>query len=182
MSRKKRSVVWSISKEDLEKYVVEIGSFSGILKKCGLFPHGNNQETLKSVMDGYGIDYSIIYSNIYKRKKELKAKCSIDTILVENSSYSRGSLKKRLLKSGILKNACYICGIGPIWNNIVLSLQIDHINGIHNDNRLENLRILCPNCHSQTESFSGKRKKISVKSLRHKRIIRKNNKCFFWGI
>jgi Zn finger protein HypA/HybF involved in hydrogenase expression len=85
-------------------------------------------------------------------------------ILVENSPYNRASLKKRLLKDGILLNKCHECGIGPSWNDKLLVLQIDHINGINNDNRLENLRILCPNCHTQTNSFAGKRfKRTKIK-------------------
>ena len=51
---------------------------------------------------------------------------------------------------------CGICGLGPEWNGMVLVLQIDHINGDSTDSRLENLRFLCPNCHSQTETFAGR--------------------------
>jgi|CXWL01.1.fsa_nt_gi hypothetical protein len=83
----------------------------------------------------------------------------LETILVKNSTYRhRRELKKRLLKSGLLTNKCYICGITD-WLDIPLSLQLDHINGINNDNTLTNLRLLCPNCHSQTETFGGKRLK-----------------------
>jgi hypothetical protein len=52
--------------------------------------------------------------------------------------------------------------IGPNWNNKGLVLQLDHINGVHNDNRVENLRILCPNCHSQTDTFCAKNIKKST--------------------
>lgn len=81
------------------------------------------------------------------------------SLLVINSSFNRSHLKKRLLKEGLLKNICYICGQLPNWNSKPLSLQIDHINGISSDNRLENLRILCPHCHSQTDNFAGRNKK-----------------------
>jgi hypothetical protein len=59
----------------------------------------------------------------------------------------------------VLTEKCEICEIGSSWNNKPLVLQLDHINGINNDNRLENLRLLCPNCHSQTDTFSGKHKR-----------------------
>lgn len=80
-------------------------------------------------------------------------------VLVENSTYHRGNLKNRLIKYGLLENKCSICKCGPDHNGLPLTLVIDHINGIHNDNRIENLRILCPNCHSQTDTFAGRNKK-----------------------
>ena len=75
----------------------------------------------------------------------------------KHPTFSRCLLKKRLLQNSLLKEECYICKLPPIWNGQVLKLQIDHINGIRFDHRLENLRLLCPNCHSQTSTFAGKR-------------------------
>lgn len=71
---------------------------------------------------------------------------------------SRTNLKNRLLQAGILRNRCDICGISR-WRGRALSIQIDHINGIRNDHRLENLRMLCPNCHSQTETFASRNRR-----------------------
>jgi hypothetical protein len=79
----------------------------------------------------------------------------IEDLLRENSNHSRYHAKARLLKEGLLKNECYECGINE-WRGMPLPLQIDHINGHNKDWRLENLRILCPNCHSQTETYCGK--------------------------
>jgi HNH endonuclease len=71
------------------------------------------------------------------------------------NSKSRRTIKVRLLEAGILKNVCDECGISE-WRGKRISIQIDHINGIPDDHRLENLRMLCPNCHSQTETFAAK--------------------------
>lgn len=79
----------------------------------------------------------------------------MEEMLVENSSATRHNMKLRLLSVGLLRNECYICGISE-WLGKPLSLDLDHINGINNDNRLENLRLLCPNCHSQTDTYRGR--------------------------
>lgn len=81
---------------------------------------------------------------------------SLDTILVENSSYKSSGLKKRLVREGVLEDLCKSCGLGPVWNGRPITLQLDHRNGVSNDHRLENLRILCPNCHSQTDTWTGR--------------------------
>jgi 5-methylcytosine-specific restriction endonuclease McrA len=76
--------------------------------------------------------------------------------LVNGSRYPRYLLKERLFKENIYNNICFMCNQVPEWNSKKLTLQIDHINGISNDNRIENLRVLCPNCHSQTSTYAGK--------------------------
>jgi len=75
----------------------------------------------------------------------------------------RGTLKRRLLKENKIKNECSICGLSE-WNLKPLTLVLDHINGINNDDRTENLRLLCPNCNSQTSTFCGR-------NIKKKRII-----------
>jgi len=72
---------------------------------------------------------------------------------------SRRNVRKRLLREGWLRNECYECGMPPIWRGRPLSLQLDHIDGNGCDHRLENLRMLCPNCHSQTDTFGVKNRK-----------------------
>jgi len=76
--------------------------------------------------------------------------------LCEGSTRQRGVLKYYLLKQGLLPNTCALCPQGPEWNGKPLVLVLDHINGVNNDNRLENLRLLCPNCNSQTDTFAGR--------------------------
>jgi 5-methylcytosine-specific restriction endonuclease McrA len=62
----------------------------------------------------------------------------------------------RVLKENVIKYQCAECGMFDKWNGKKIILQLDHINGVNNDNRVENLRFLCPNCHSQTKTYSGK--------------------------
>lgn len=91
-----------------------------------------------------------------KPKEEGKGKIPLQDILNGNvPQYQTYKLKNRLINEGIKKNECECCGISS-WNEKPLMCELDHINGNSNDHRLENLRILCPNCHSQTDTFRAK--------------------------
>lgn len=129
-------------------------------RKIGLSENGGNSRyQIHKRCKELNIDYSHL-SNTNPITKRKPQKQEIDNILVKNSTYlNRTALKKRLISEGLLEYKCVICGNRGIWNNYPLTLQLDHINGINNDNRLENLRFLCPNCHSQTTTFSGRNKR-----------------------
>jgi hypothetical protein len=78
--------------------------------------------------------------------------------LLDSVKRNRTRVKGRLLKAGLLANRCQACGITE-WRGQLLNMQLDHVNGVKNDNRLANLRMLCPNCHIQTPTFSGRNQK-----------------------
>lgn len=79
-----------------------------------------------------------------------------EKIFVENSSYARHLIKKRILAENLLNYICSCCGIGPEWQGKPMPLILDHINGINNDNKLENLRFVCSNCDSQLPTYKSK--------------------------
>lgn len=163
---KRTSPIWNINKEILIKIVKESTSITQILRYFNFNNKGSNHKTLYSRLKEDGIDYSHIKLGIgfNKGRKFIRDKIPLEKILIEASNYDRSRLKKRLFEENLLKNQCSECGLGTEWNNKKISLQIDHINGIANDNRIENLRILCPNCHSQTDNFAGKKnKKFKIK-------------------
>jgi hypothetical protein len=102
----------------------------------------------------------------------------IDEILTTNSeNVSSARIKKYLVKNNLVKEECSVCKIPAEWNNKPLTLQLDHINGDHFDNRVENLRLICPNCHSQTDTYTGRntRTKIQNKCKKCDTILRTDN-------
>jgi HNH endonuclease len=89
--------------------------------------------------------------------------------LILKKSRSRCTIKRRLLMAGKLVNRCDFCGLSE-WRGQPLSIQIDHINGVRDDHRIENLRMLCPNCHSQTGTYAGRNKPL-VQEDQHSRVV-----------
>jgi DNA-binding CsgD family transcriptional regulator len=83
------------------------------------------------------------------------ARTPIEQLLVADTYRSRHYLKARLVKAGLKPNRCERCGIAE-WRGVPLTFALHHVNGVRNDNRLDNLELLCPNCHSQTDNFAGR--------------------------
>ncbi len=153
---RKTSPIWlSCSKEEFAELIRKSHTFREALSLFGLGHKGNNYRTLRERMDYENISYDHLYENIYM-KREFGKKTPMEKVLIEGSKYSRTNLKKRLLEDKLLENKCSVCGLMPDWNGKRLVMVLDHINGIPNDNRLENLRFLCPNCNSQTKTFAGR--------------------------
>lgn len=141
--------------KELLKHLVETSqSYSEILRKQGKAISGASIKGLQQLLADYAIECNFNTHSIQSKEKK-----SLSEILVQNSTYQSAKLKNRLINEGIKQDICEICGCSNNWNDKPLVLQLDHINGDHSDNRLENLRILCPNCHSQTETFGNKRNK-----------------------
>lgn len=157
MSGYKKGIIWRIDRNKLQNIVSEEDSISGVLRKLNYKKMGTYYfQSFKNRCNQDNIDYSHFQLNNKGRKFPNKAK-PLKEVMIENSTYSRSNLKKRLLKDGILKNECAICGLQPFWKGKPLVMVLDHINGISDDHRLENLRLLCSNCNSQTDTFVGKK-------------------------
>lgn len=154
-----------------EKFIDAVKSSFSVaqtLRKLGLKVTGANYKGFYLRVEALNIDTSHFTGRAHLKGKShsWSPRIPIDEILVENSSYiSSNNLKKRLIKESLLLNRCHICGINS-WLERPLVLHLDHINGKNRDNRLENLRLLCPNCHSQTPTYAGKSRKKRLSSRR----------------
>ena len=153
----KISKVYQVSNEEFCKIVSESYNYSDILRQLGLSTKGGSStDIVKRRITELGC--SIKHFGQKASKVSPNVKYSLDEILIENSSYANISrLKQRLIKEKRLEYKCACCGIIE-WMGKPLTLQLDHINGKNNDHRIENLRFLCPNCHSQTPTYAGRNK------------------------
>jgi hypothetical protein len=144
------------SKEVLEKIVNSSNNFSEVTRKLGLKPFYGNRQTVKKYIKLFDIDikHFRLTSNGCGGKKN---KIDLVDVLIENSTYlSVTNLKHRLYNEGLKLRVCELCGQDENWVGKKMSLILDHINGVNNDNRIENLRIVCPNCNATLETHGGK--------------------------
>jgi hypothetical protein len=133
-------------------------SIAEVLEKLGLQAQtGGNYKTFHKYVRLYELDVSALQQAARHKGSYIS---NLDSVLIKGSGYNKGTLKRRLIKEQLLPYACAVCQISD-WQGKHLSLQLDHINGVNNDDRLENLRLLCPNCHSQTATYSGRNRKRS---------------------
>lgn len=150
------------SKETLEKIIKECFSISDVLRKYNLKTVGSNFSTIRKYIKLYNIDISHFTGQTWNKGLSGSEKTSLiplNDILINNVKFKTTFLKKRLITSNIKENKCEKCGNDSNWCNETLTLELHHINGNHYDNRIENLQILCPNCHSQTKNFRNKNEK-----------------------
>lgn len=158
LKRKRRSKVWKIPASEFAHVVASASTLTEILKYCGLQHIGGNFKTVLSRISEENLDVSHIPrgASCNKGRKFPSQPISLELVLIEHSTYGRQHLKKRLLQTGLLENICAECKMGSTWQGKPLVLRLDHRNGVNDDARLTNLRLLCPNCDSQTPTFSGR--------------------------
>ena len=134
-----------------------------VLGRIGLVPAGGNYKTVHSRVRQLRLDTSHWTGAAWNQGARFQTfgKCSpLTDILVENSEYHfTCGLKKRLLKELVKEHRCEVCNRTK-WNKQPIPLELHHVNGVNNDHRLENLQLLCPNCHALTANYRGKNQRI----------------------
>jgi hypothetical protein len=181
-SRAKRSKIWKLEDEKFIELVATSKSMKDVLNYFGLQNKGNNFHIVKKRVSELNLETSHFLSRIDASNltRELSKEDFIKNWLVENSERNRYNLKLYLVKFELVDYKCVKCSNDGSWLGEQLSLQLEHINGISNDNRLENLCFLCPNCHTQTSSYAGKKnKKITLCDCGEKKhkLSTSCNKC-----
>lgn len=137
-------------------------SIRAVLRRFGLQPTGGNYDVVKRRIARLGLDVSHFTGQGHLKGKthDWAKSIPLDEILVERSTYGGGTflLKNRLIRAGYFDEKCYRCGLTE-WMGNPIPTHLEHINGDRYDNRIENLTLLCPNCHALTETYAGKNKR-----------------------
>lgn len=155
------------TKEKLEPIVLKSRAISEVLRNLGLRQTGGNHYFISNKIKLFELNTSHFLGQSWNRGKKPINKFTkeefVKYVLINNGSgWKSHDIKLKLFEFNIKERKCEKCGQNEMWCNEKLSLHLDHINGNRDDNRLKNLRILCPNCHSQTPTFSAKKKILSV--------------------
>ena len=146
------------SESDARAAIAGSLSWSEALRKLGMRAAGGNFKTLQRYAHEVW-HIPVEHFDAYARSRMLpRRKQPLDEILVSGSTYSRNHLKERLYDEGVKLPVCELCGQGDRWRGQRMALILDHVNGVGDDNRLENLRIVCPNCAATLSTHCGRNK------------------------
>lgn len=154
--------IYKLSDEQFVELLKKSSTISEVLFKLGYTVKGNSwgYSQVKRRMDDLNLDYSIFKGKSAVMKINKLNNVKKEDILKENCNHQRIVLRRYVIKNNLIPYKCAICGCTE-WQGKTLSLELDHINGINNDNRLENLRFLCPNCHSQTSTYGSRNQQLN---------------------
>lgn len=156
---RRSSIVWRIDREDLQNMLDTSSSICEVLRRLGLSPYNGNHRTLLQRIKEDCLNQDILTKNrnlAHGERLKNSRKIPTSDILSAHSRHCQAVVKNRVVQEKLIEYKCSDCGNPGLHNGKRLSLQLDHINGDNTNNLIENLRFLCPNCHSQTATFSGR--------------------------
>lgn len=151
--------------ETVQRVVTKSKSMIEVLKALGLQPMGGNYATLKRYITKYGLDTSHFEVNqAWAKGKKFGPKRPLTDYFEGKAQIASHALKLRLINNGILEHKCVKCNL-TTWLGQPISLELEHKDGDHSNNKLENLELLCPNCHAQTSTYRGRKLRKKDKTL-----------------
>ncbi len=155
----------SWSDTQLEAAVRSAYSVASVIRQLGLIPAGGNYVQVNLAIESLKLDTSHFKGMGWNKglTYHIGTRSELESLLVKGSNPQSYKLKKRLYECGLKIPSCELCGWDEAAVDGRIPVELDHINGEHSDNRIENLRILCPNCHSLQPTHRGKNKKIARK-------------------
>jgi hypothetical protein len=148
------------TEEEAREAIAASICYAEALRRLGLRAAGHNHRTIKKWAARWEIPVDHFDPDEARRRRARTTATPLEEVLVEHSNYHRGHLKRRLYEAGLKERACELCGQGEEWNGAVMALILDHVNGVADDNRLENLRIVCPNCAATLATHCGRKTRI----------------------
>ena len=150
-----KKILNSIDEIKIKEAVKNNLSWAGVLRSLGLKPTSGNYTQIKGKVKNLNLNTSHFTGKLWNKGKKVGSshqKYQLKDILVKDSTYPSSKLNKRLQDEGLKEHKCEICGKTE-WNGFPIPLELHHKNGDHFDNRLENLQLVCPNCHSLTDTY-----------------------------
>ncbi len=151
----------SFTEAELREAVADSRTYAETLRRLALRTAGGNHRTLQKYVELWNISTEHFDPHAARIAKLHRLPVPLEEVLVESSSYSRGLLKQRLYATGLKQRRCELCGQGESWRGRQMALILDHVNGVADDNRLRNLRIVCPNCAATLDTHCGKNVNVS---------------------
>lgn len=154
--------IYKLTDEQFVELLKKSSTISEVLFKLGYTVKGNSWgcSQVKQRMADLNVDQSIFKGKQCALQNRAAREINPADILKKNCKHVRSVLRRYVIKNQLVPYKCAICGCTE-WQGKTLSLELDHINGINNDNRLENLRFLCPNCHSQTTTYGSRNQQVN---------------------
>lgn len=183
--KQKKGIIYSVDSDTLQQYIKESKTYGQVLKRFDLENRGRNPYTLKKRIKEENLDDSNITTFIFGGgwntgtkgvlRKRMTLEKALKVVFIKNAISKKQ--KSYIRAYNLIPEICGECNITTVWNNKPITLELDHIDGDSNNNELSNLRWLCPNCHSQTPTFRGRKLKKKYFCECGKENVKTSTRC-----